>query len=49
MASYNINAIFKDGSDELNLYSISIDENSDSIEIITNVRQPALKEVVLAI
>ena len=43
MASININAIFKDGSDELNLYSISIDENSDSIEIITNVRQPALK------
>lgn len=43
MASYNINTIFKDGSDELNLYSISIDENSDSIEIITNVRQPALK------
>lgn len=43
MASYNINAIFKDGSDELNLYSISIDENSDSIEIITNIRQPALK------
>lgn len=43
MASYNINTIFKDDSDELNLYSISIDENSDSIEIITNVRQPALK------
>lgn len=44
MASYNINAIFKDNSDtELNLYSISIDEDSDSIKIITDVRQPALK------
>ena len=44
MASYNINAIFRDNSDvELNLYSISIDEDSDSIKIITNVRQPALK------
>lgn len=39
MASYNINAMFRDNSDvELNLYSISIDENSDSIKIITNVR-----------
>lgn len=36
MASYNINAIFKDNSDEeLNLYSISIDEDSDSININT--------------
>ena len=44
MASYNINAIFKDNSGtELNLYSISIDEDSDSIKIITDVRQPALK------
>lgn len=43
MASYNINAMFTNGSDELNLYSISIDEDSDSIKIITNVRQPALK------
>ena len=43
MTNYNINAIFKDGSDEFNLYSISIDEDSDSIKIITNVRQPALK------
>ena len=43
MASSNINVIFKDGSDELNLYSTSIDEDSDSITIITNVRQPALK------
>lgn len=43
MASFNINAIFKDGSNELNLYSINIDEDSDSIKIITNVRQPALK------
>ena len=44
MASYNINVIFKDDFDEeLNLYSISIDEDSDSIKIITDVRQPALK------
>lgn len=43
MASFNINAIFTNGSDELNLYSISIDEDSDSIKIITNVRQPTLK------
>ena len=43
MASSNINVIFKDGSDELNLYSTSIDEDSDSIKIITNVRQPVLK------
>ena len=43
MASFNINSIFKDGSDELNLYSINIDEDSDSIKIITNIRQPALK------
>ena len=43
MASFNINAIFKDGSDELNLYSINIDEDSDSIKINTNIRQPALK------
>ena len=43
MAKFNINAIFKDSSDEFNLYSISIDEDSDSIKIITNVRQPALK------
>ena len=43
MASYNINAMFTNGSDELNLYSTSIDEDSDSIKIITNVRQPALK------
>lgn len=44
MAGYNINVIFKDDFDEeLNLYSISIDEDSDSIKINTNVRQPALK------
>ena len=44
MASYNINVIFKDDFDEeLNLYSISIDEDSDSIKINTNIRQPALK------
>ena len=43
MASYNINAMFKDGSDELNLHSISIDEDSDSIKIVTNIRHPALK------
>lgn len=43
MASYNINVMFTNGSDELNLYSISIDEDSDSIKIITNVRQPTLK------
>ena len=43
MSSFDINAIFKDSSDEFNLYSISIDEDSDSIKIITNVRQPALK------
>lgn len=43
MASFNINAIFINGSDELNLYSTSIDEDSDSIKIITDVRQPALK------
>ena len=43
MASFNINAMFTNGSDELNLYSISIDEDSDSIQIITNIRQPALK------
>lgn len=40
----NIKAIFKDNSgEELDLYSISIDEISDSIVINTNVRQPALK------
>lgn len=44
MSSYNIKAIFRDNSgEELNLYSISIDEDSDSIKIITNVRQSALK------
>ena len=43
MASFNINTIFKNDSDELNLYSVNIDEDSDSIKIITNVRQPALK------
>ena len=44
MASFNINAIFRDNSgEELNLYSISIDEDSDSIKIITNIRQSALK------
>ena len=44
MASYNVKAIFRDNSgEELNLYSISIDENSDSIKIITNIRQSALK------
>ena len=44
MASFNINAIFRDNSgEELNLYSISIDEDSDSININTQVRQPALK------
>ena len=44
MAGYNINVIFKDDFDEeLNLYSISIDEDSDSININTQVRQPALK------
>ena len=44
MESCNINAIFKDNSgEELNLYSISIDEDSDSININTQVRQPALK------
>lgn len=44
MASYNINAMFKnDVGEELNLYSISIDEDSDSIKINTNIRQPALK------
>lgn len=43
MASFNINAMFTNGSDELNLYSISIDEDSDSIKIITNIRQSALK------
>lgn len=43
MANFNINAIFKDDSDELNLYSINIDEDSDSIKINTNIRQPALK------
>ena len=44
MASFNINAIFRDNSgEELNLYSISIDEDSDSIKINTTIRQPALK------
>ena len=43
MASFNINTIFKNDSDELNLYSVNIDEDSDSIKIITNVRQSALK------
>ena len=43
MASFNINAMFTNGSDELNLYSINIDEDLDSIQIITNIRQPALK------
>lgn len=44
MAGYNINVIFKDDFDEeLNLYSISIDEDSDSIKINTNIRQPTLK------
>lgn len=40
----NIHAIFRDNSnEELNLYSISIDEDSDSIKINTQFRQPALK------
>ena len=44
MESCNINAIFKDNSgEELNLYSISIDEDSNSININTQIRQPALK------
>lgn len=44
MASFNIDAMFiNDVGEELNLYSISIDEDSDSIKINTNIRQPALK------
>ena len=43
MANFNINAIFINDSDELNLHSISIDEDSDSIKIVTNIRHPALK------
>ena len=43
MAKFNINATFTNGSSELNLYSTSIDEDSDNIKIITNVRQPVLK------
>ena len=44
MAKFNINAMFKnDVGEELNLYSISIDEDSDSIKINTNIRHPALK------
>ena len=43
MTSFDINAIFKDSSDEFNLYSVSIDEDLDSIKINTNIRQPALK------
>ena len=43
MAKFNINAIFKDSSDEFNLYSVSIDEDLDSIKINTNIRQPAFK------
>ena len=44
MASININATFtNDVGEELNLYSISIDEDSDSIKINTNIRHPALK------
>ena len=43
MASFDINAIFKHSSDEFNLYSVSIDEDLDSIKVITNIRQPALK------
>ena len=44
MASININAMFtNDVGEELNLYSVSIDEDSDSIKINTNIRQPALK------
>ena len=40
----NINAIFRDNSnEELNLYSISIDEDSDSIKINTQIRQSVLK------
>ena len=43
MASININATFtNDVGEELNLYSISIDEDSDSIKINTNIRQPSL-------
>ena len=38
MAKFNINAMFTNGSDELNVYSTSIDEDSDSIKIITNIR-----------
>lgn len=46
--SININAIFRDDSGvELNLYSISIDEDSDSITINTNVRQPGLKRGIV--
>ena len=43
MSNFDINAIFKDSSDEFNLYSINIDEDSDSIKINTNIRQPVLK------
>ena len=44
MASYNINVIFKDNfGEELNLYSIGIDEHFDSIDIITEIRQPILE------
>ena len=44
MASFNIKAIFRDNSGtELNLYSIGIDEDSDSININTEIRQPTLK------
>ena len=44
MVNFNINAIFKDNfGEELNLYSIGIDESLDSINIITEVRQPILE------
>ena len=44
MAKFNIHAMFKnDVGEELNLYSINIDEDSDSIKINTTIRQPALK------
>lgn len=40
----NIHAIFRDNSnEELKLYSISIDEDSDSIKINTQIRQSVLK------
>ena len=44
MSKYRINTKFKNSNGEIfDLYSISVDESVDDIQIITQTRQPSLK------